>query len=64
MMYAETFMVLCPRRHDTTTSEPFDPRRTGLDHGGVQRANRAVLDRWKERLGLLNVTHSPISGRP
>ncbi len=43
--------------HAADAGEPFDPRRTGLDHLALTAATRADLDGWVERLAELGVDH-------
>jgi glyoxylase I family protein len=67
-------LVLVLHRHDTNRHEPFEERRTGLDHVGLLVSNRAELEEWQahlEQLGVRRVdtadqpcTQSPITDAP
>ena len=59
-----TGMVLCLQQHHANPNQPFDPRRTGLDHLAFKVASRAELDAWADRLAALGVAHSPIADMP
>ncbi|MGW7672703.1 VOC family protein [Streptomyces sp. NPDC054775] len=41
------------------TADPFDPRRTGLDHVALAVGDEEELARWTLRLDGLGVAHSP-----
>jgi glyoxylase I family protein len=47
--------------HDAHPDEPFDERRTGLDHVAFAVAQRADIDRWREHLDRLGVRHGEIN---
>jgi len=51
------------QQHEAHRGEPFDPRKTGLDHVGFQVRSRAALDEWLEHFEALGVDHSPIADR-
>ena len=55
-----SFFVLGLCQPDPAPAEPFDHRRTGLDHLALQVADAAELDRWAEHLDALGVPHSPV----
>ena len=40
--------------------EPFDERRTGLDHIGFNVSSRAELERWADHLTAIGVDHTGI----
>jgi glyoxylase I family protein len=42
------------------SSDPFDHRRTGLDHFAFKVADDAELDRWITHFDELGVPHSPV----
>ena len=47
--------------HNTANEgEPFDEKRTGLDHIGFRVATRADLDDWVTKLDGLRVAHSGV----
>lgn len=47
--------------HEGSRGEPFDERRTGLDHLSLLVEDRASLDRCAAHLDALGVAHSPIA---
>lgn len=47
-------------RHAAPQGEPFDERRTGLDHLAFQAPDREALEAWLQRFETLGVTHSEI----
>jgi glyoxylase I family protein len=51
------------QQHDGNTGEPFDHRRTGLDHLAFRVADRPELDAWRAELARRGVPHSPIAER-
>ena len=51
------------QQHDANQGEPFDPRRTGLDHIGFKVADRDALVRWQEHFASLDVDYTPIADR-
>ena len=55
--------VLEYQQHDSNSGESFDPRRTGLDHVGLQVASRADLDAWQRRFADLGVDHTAVVDR-
>ncbi|WP_219415843.1 VOC family protein [Pseudonocardia nigra] len=46
--------------HDGNPGEPFDERRTGLDHFSFAVGSRAELDDWVAHLDRLGLPHSGI----
>ena len=46
--------------HEANEGEPFDERRTGLDHMGFKVATREDLDAWVAKLDGLGVEHSGV----
>jgi glyoxylase I family protein len=46
------------------TSEPASEFRTGLDHLSFSCADRAELERWKDRLDQLGIPHGGIIDAP
>jgi catechol 2,3-dioxygenase-like lactoylglutathione lyase family enzyme len=44
--------------HDANEGEPFDEKRTGLDHIGFRVATRGDLDRWATKLDGLGIAHT------
>ena len=64
LVHPLTGFVLCLQQHDANSHEPFNPRRTGLDHLAFKVASRAELGAWAARLAALGVTHSPIAEMP
>lgn len=57
---AEPGIVLCLVGHVDNPGEPFDERRTGLDHLEFLVPTRADLDEWAGRLDTLGIPHSGI----
>jgi glyoxylase I family protein len=45
---------------DRDSSGRFDPRRPGLDHVAFACADRACLERWRDRLEALDIRHGGI----
>jgi glyoxylase I family protein len=56
----DTFLFLGLDFHPQADLEPFDERRTGLDHVAMSVDSRADLDAWAHRLDALGVEHGPI----
>jgi glyoxylase I family protein len=56
---ASLFAVALCRPADVA-DEPFDHRRTGLDHLALRVADRAALDAWLAHLDAYGVDHSPV----
>ena len=50
--------------HSGSSGEPFDERRTGLDHVSFAAADRAELETWTERLNELGIKHGGIVDAP
>lgn len=48
-------------QHDAGSGEPFDERRTGLDHLSFAVASRDELLAWEERLREKGATFSPVN---
>lgn len=48
----------------STSSEPFDERRPGLDHVAFGCANRAELETWEKRLNELGIANGGIVDAP
>ena len=42
------------------TKEPFDERRTGLDHISFGLSGSAELERWRDRLDELGIAHGGV----
>jgi glyoxylase I family protein len=55
-----SFFVLGLCQPDDGSSEPFDHRRTGLDHVAFRVTDEAELDRWIAHLDEFGVPHSPV----
>lgn len=49
-------------QHPTNDGEPFDERRTGLDHLEFEVASPDELRAWEARLDAAHVPHSGIKG--
>jgi glyoxylase I family protein len=64
LIHPSTGAILCLQYHVTNGGEPFEPRRTGLDHVAFRVAERGDLDRWASRLAELDVPHTPVAERP
>jgi glyoxylase I family protein len=56
----DTFLFLGLDFHPQADLEPFDERRTGLDHVALAVERRSDLDAWTRRLDALGVEHGPI----
>jgi glyoxylase I family protein len=63
LLHPPSATVLEYQQHDAHQGERFDPRRTGLDHLGLQVSSRNALDEWMAHFGELGVDHSPIADR-
>jgi glyoxylase I family protein len=59
-------IVLGLHHHETNPGQPFDERRTGLDHMSFAVASRADLDAWASWLDRLGVANSGVvdTGNP
>jgi glyoxylase I family protein len=53
-------LVLGLHHHDDNSGQPFDERRTGLDHMSFAVAGRADLDAWARWLDHLGVENSGV----
>jgi glyoxylase I family protein len=54
-------VVLGLNRHDDAEgAQPFNERRTGLDHVALQAPDRGALDGWVSRFEALGVPHSEV----
>ena len=53
-------IVLGLHHHETNPGQPFDERRTGLDHMSFAVASRADLDAWASWLDSLGVANSGV----
>ena len=51
-------LALC--QPEAGSGDPFDHRRTGLDHFAFGVADQAGLDRWIDHLDAIGVAHSPV----
>jgi len=47
--------------HRSSSGQPFDETRTGLDHLAFEVPSQDELERWARRLDELGVAHSPIA---
>ncbi len=56
-------LVLTLTQHEAKDGEPFDERRTGLDHAAFVVDNQD-LDEWKARFEELDVDHSEVKTTP
>jgi glyoxylase I family protein len=63
LIHPPSATVLEYQQHDAHQGERFDPRRTGLDHMGLQVRSRAALDEWRDHFAEMGVDHSPIAER-
>jgi catechol 2,3-dioxygenase-like lactoylglutathione lyase family enzyme len=53
-------LVIGLHEHKANQGEPFDERRTGLDHVGFNVESQAEMERWAEHLTAIGVEHSGI----
>jgi catechol 2,3-dioxygenase-like lactoylglutathione lyase family enzyme len=53
-------LVIGLHEHGGNQGEPFDERRTGLDHVGFNVASGTEMERWAEHLTAIGVEHSGI----
>lgn len=60
LLEPSSFFVLGLYQSEDRSSEPFDHRRTGLDHFAFKVADEAELDRWIAHLDEQGVPHSPV----
>ena len=63
MMHGPSATVIEFQQHDANAGEPFDPRRTGLDHIGFKVSTREDLVTWQRHFEALGVDHTPIADR-
>ncbi|MGI5168007.1 VOC family protein [Spirillospora sp. CA-253888] len=63
-VYPEGLMILGFTQHDDAGGARYDHRNPGLDHLAFGVADRAELERWRERFAELGVVHSPIAETP
>ena len=52
--------VLCLQQHRANSGEPFDARRTGLDHLAFAVGSLGELEEWASRLTAAGVEHSGV----
>jgi len=66
LMEPRSGLVLGLHHHDTNPGQPFDERRTGLDHMSFAVAGRADLQTWARWLDSLGVENSGVvdTGNP
>ena len=53
-------LELCLVSHRSSDAEPFDEKRTGLDHVEFVVSGRTDLDEWVIRLNELGIDHSGV----
>lgn len=53
-------LVLSITQHRDHFNALFDPRHVGVDHVAFQVSKFGVLEAWEDRLGDLDVDHSPV----
>ena len=63
LLHPESATILEFQQHDRNAGEPFDPRRTGLDHVGFQVTDRAALVEWQDHFAASGVDFTPIADR-
>ncbi len=63
LLHRPSGTILEFQQHDGNAGEPFDPRRTGLDHVGFKCADRDALIEWQEHFRALGVDHTPVVDR-
>ncbi len=61
LRHDDSGLIIGLNQHQDTPGEPFDERRTGLDHVGFAVGQRQDLDVWEEHLAALGVEHSPVA---
>ena len=60
MITADMSVAIGLHHHESNDGKAFDETRTGLDHLGMQVADRASLEAWASRLDTEGVDHSGI----
>lgn len=60
MMRHKCGLVLSLTQHRDHFNALFDPRHVGVDHVAFQVSCRSELDSWEDRLGDMDVEHSPV----
>jgi glyoxylase I family protein len=60
LLHAPTSTLIEFQQHETNDGEPFDPRRTGLDHMGLRVPDRSQLSVWEGHFRRFGVDHTPI----
>lgn len=60
---ADIRLALEAQYHDDNAGEPFDPKRTGLDHIGFAARDYAELEEWQTHFERLGVDYTPITTR-
>lgn len=63
LLHPASAVVVEFQQHDDNDGEPFDPRRTGLDHVGLRVTSRAELDDWQAHLAAHDVDLTPVVDR-
>lgn len=64
LLHPETRMIIALTCHAANAGEPFDPRRTGLDHVAFLVSDRDVLEEWERRFAEMGTDYTPIEERP
>jgi glyoxylase I family protein len=62
-VHPRTGMVLGFQQHRDNGGEPFEPRRTGLDHLAFRVVGRDELVAWQARLAERGATYTPIADK-
>ena len=61
LRHPESGAILGLNRHRAPVAgEPFDERRSGLDHLALRVTGRAALEAWLDRFDALGVPHSDV----
>jgi glyoxylase I family protein len=60
LLHTPSGTVIGLQQHDGNQGEPFDPRRTGLDHLAFSTDNRESLRQWQDHFESLGVDYTPI----
>lgn len=63
MIHPASATVIEFQQHQANEGEPFDPRRTGLDHIGFKVSSRQALEGWQRHFRRLGVDYTPIADR-
>lgn len=63
LLHRPTATIVEFQQHDANQGEPFDPRRTGLDHLGLKVSTREQLDEWQQHFEQLGVDFTPVVDR-